>query len=84
MGGVFTSGKVKNSGGSEISYCSGEIGYCSSKIKTMVECVFGFKRSCSDEVGIKITIKDIRLELIYNRSFLNYFTFLKLLKYVNL
>ncbi|KAK5835308.1 hypothetical protein PVK06_010996 [Gossypium arboreum] len=29
MGSVFTSGEVKNSGGGEISYCSGEIGYCS-------------------------------------------------------
>lgn len=25
IGGVFTSGEVKNSGGGEISYCSGEI-----------------------------------------------------------
>ncbi|MBA0862993.1 hypothetical protein Goshw_015273, partial [Gossypium schwendimanii] len=49
MGGVFTSGEVKNSCGGEISYCSGEIGYCSSNIETMVECVFGFKRNCSGE-----------------------------------
>ncbi|MBA0692376.1 hypothetical protein Goari_009944, partial [Gossypium aridum] len=29
MGGMFTSGEVKNSSGGEISYYSGEIGYCS-------------------------------------------------------
>ncbi|MBA0866598.1 hypothetical protein Goshw_022723 [Gossypium schwendimanii] len=33
MGGVFTSGEVKNSGGGEISYYSDVIGYCSSEIR---------------------------------------------------
>lgn len=33
MGGVFASGEVKNNGGGEISYYSGEIGYCSDDIK---------------------------------------------------
>ncbi|KAK5829652.1 hypothetical protein PVK06_013445 [Gossypium arboreum] len=33
MGGVFTSGEIKNSGCGEISYCSGEIGYCSGEIR---------------------------------------------------
>ncbi|MBA0857764.1 hypothetical protein Goshw_016922 [Gossypium schwendimanii] len=33
MGGVFTSSEVKNSGGDEISYCSGEIGYCNGEIR---------------------------------------------------
>ncbi|MBA0868839.1 hypothetical protein Goshw_019451 [Gossypium schwendimanii] len=33
MGGVFTSDEVKNNGGGEISYCSGEIGYYSCEIR---------------------------------------------------
>ncbi|KAK5771863.1 hypothetical protein PVK06_048117 [Gossypium arboreum] len=32
MDGVFTSGEIKNRGGDEISYCSGEIGYYSDRI----------------------------------------------------
>ena len=33
MGGEIGSGDIKNSGDSEISYCSGEIGYYNGEIK---------------------------------------------------
>ncbi|MBA0853040.1 hypothetical protein Goshw_012667, partial [Gossypium schwendimanii] len=49
MGGVFTFGEVKNSGGGEISTVAARLGIVVVRLETMVECVFEFKRSCSGE-----------------------------------
>ncbi|KHG11380.1 hypothetical protein F383_11016 [Gossypium arboreum] len=46
MGGVFTSGEVKNNGGVRLDTIA-------VRLETTVECVFGFKLSCSGELRIE-------------------------------